>query len=175
MEHTILKEDVVQSNGRRYNEFYDPVHLLQLAHNAHFQMNVEIKIRKQEWETMKKNGRKDDTGRFEVFTPWCSQNDCMNFVKATIHYAPNKPIFPDYVFSIVEEMMAVDLAGAYRISSPLFHCTTEEELMSYLDDRETPFKRYLHLEHIMERLRESDEGQATIRRIEREKEEQEHR
>lgn len=173
MEHILLTEDVVQHNGRTLNEFYDPVHLLQLAHNATLQMSIEIKIRKREWEAMKEDARKNGNGEFVVCTPWCSPNDCMNYVRATVCYSPQNPIFPDYVFSIVEDMMAIDLAGAYHISSPLFHCATEEELIAYLEDRETPFKRYLHLEHIMERLRESEEGQATIRKIQREKEEKE--
>lgn len=173
MEHIILTEDVVRHNGRKYSDFYDPVHLLQLAHNAAFQMCVEIKIRKREWEAMKEDGKQNDNGCFEVLTPWCSQHDCMNYVHAYIHYSPNKPTAPDYVFCIVEEMMALDLAGGYRVSSPLFHCATEEELMAYLNEKDAPFKRYLHLEHIMKRLRESEEGQSTIRRIEREQEEQE--
>lgn len=173
MEHIILTKDVIRQNGRRYSDFYDPEHLLQLAHNATFQMHVEIKIRKREWETMKEDGKQGRTGSFEVITPWCSQNDCMNYVHAYIYYTPTDPSSPDYVYAIVEEMMALDLAGGYRVSSPLFHCATEEELMAYLADKETPFKHYLHLEHIMERLRESDEGQSTIRKIEREKEEQE--
>lgn len=173
MEHILLTEDIVRHTGRRYNDYYDPEHLLQLAHNANLQMHVEIQTRKREWEAMKEDGEKGENGTFEVLTPWCSKNDCMNYVRAYIYYSPTNPTFPDYVFSIVEEMMAVDLAGAYRVSSPLFHCATEEELMAYLEDKETPFKRYLHLEHIMKRLRESEEGQSTIRRIEREKEEQE--
>ena len=45
MEHIILTEDVVQHNGRSLNEFYNPVHLLQLAHNATLQMSIEIKPR----------------------------------------------------------------------------------------------------------------------------------
>lgn len=173
MEHIILTEDVVRHNGRKYSDFYDPVHLLQLAHNATFQMHVEIEIRKREWEAMKEDAKRGNTGTFEVITPWCSQNDCMNYVHSYIYYSPINPSSPDYVFCIVDEMMAVDLAGALHVSSPLFHCATEEELMAYLEDKEASFKRYLHLEHIMMRLRESEEGQSTIRKIEREKKEQE--
>ena len=173
MEHIILTEDVVQHNGRSLNEFYNPVHLLQLAHNATLQMSIEIKLRKREWETMKEEAQKEGSSEFVVCTPWCSPNDCMNYIRATICYTPINPTSPDYVFSIVEDMLAIDLAGTHNVSSPLFHCATEEELIAYLEERETPFKRYLHLEHIMKRLRESDAGQDTIRKLQMEEEKKE--
>ncbi|MDY6427634.1 MAG: hypothetical protein SPK61_06460, partial [Bacteroidales bacterium] len=57
------------------------------------------------------------------------------------------------------------LSGTYHVESPLFHCATKEELLDFLIDRSTPFKRYKHLEHIMTRLYESSEAHESAYRM----------
>lgn len=169
---TILTEDVVRIDKYQPNAYYDPVHLLQMAHNAHLETRYAIHMRKREWEAFLKDGDEGGNGKFEIFTVWSDHSDCMDVLTTTIYYNPRSAWSEDYTFAVTQSMLAISLANGYRISSPLFHCTTEEELRAFLDDDdETPFKRYLNLEHIMERLRESEEGQATIRHLEREQEE----
>lgn len=164
----ILTEDVVRIDKYLPNASYDPVHLLQLAHNAHIETLYAISKHKREWEAFMKDGEENGLGTFEVFTVWSDHSDCMDVVTTTISYSPKSSIGSEYTFGVRQAVLAISLANGYRMSSPLFHCTTEEELMDFLKDKETPFKRYQNLEHIMERLRESDEGRATIRKIERE-------
>ena len=169
---TILTEDVVRIDKYLPNAYYDPVHLLQMAYNAHMETRYAIRMRKREWAAFLKDGDEGEQGKFEIFTVWSDHSDCMDVLTTTIYYDPKSPWGIDYTFSVTQSMLAISLANGYRMSSPLFHCATEDEVRAFLEDDETPFKRYLHLEHIMKRLRESDEGQATIRKLEREQEQQ---
>mgnify|MGYP007069885227 CR=1 FL=1 len=172
----ILTEDVVQSAKKKLTASYDPVHLLQWAHSANFQMIVEIKARKREWQAVLNDGKAGREAKFEVRTPWSDPTDCMDSLIATIYYDPQSGSGGDYTFSITERFFAIGLCGSYVVESPLFHCATEQQLLDYLGDKETPFKRYLHLEHIMEQMRYSERGQAAARelfRIQKEKEEAE--
>lgn len=168
---TILTEDVVRIDKYLPNPYYDPVHLLQMAHNAHMETRYAIRMRKREWAAFLKDGDDGELAKFEVFTVWSDHSDCMDVLTTTIYYDPRSSSGIDRTFCVTQSMLAMSLAYKYRMTSPLFHCASEEELRAFLEDDETPFKRYLHLEHIMERLRESDEGQATIRQIEREQRE----
>lgn len=169
---TTLTEDVVRIDKYLPNAYYDPVHLLQMAYNAHMETRYAIRMRKREWAAFLKDGDEGEQGKFEIFTVWSDHSDCMDVLTTTIYYDPKSPWGIDYTFSVTQSMLAISLANGYRMSSPLFHCATEDEVRAFLEDDETPFKRYLHLEHIMKRLRESDEGQATIRKLEREQEQQ---
>lgn len=172
----ILAEDVVRIAKRKLTASYDPVHLLQWAHSANFQMSVEIKARKREWNTMLQDGKAGREAKFEVRTPWPDPSDCMDMLIATIYYHPNSPSPDGTIFFITEKFYAIAVSGSYVVESPLVHCKTEQELMNYLADEETPFKRYLHLEHIMERMRESEQGQkeaSELFRRQKEKEEAE--
>ena len=169
----ILTEDVVRSAKKKLTASYDPVHLLQWAHSANFQMSIELKTRKREWNAMLQDGKAGREAKFEVRTPWSDPSDCMDLLIATIYYHPNSPSPDGTVFFITEKFYAIAVSGSYVVESPLFHCKTEQELMNYLDDEETPFKRYLHLEHIMERMRESERGQEAARELFRRKKEQE--
>ena len=169
----ILTEDVVRIDKYLPNAYYDPVHLLQMAHNAHMETLYAIRMRKREWKAVLEDGDAGEHGKMEIYTFWSDHSDCMDVLTTTIYYDPRSPWGTDYTFSVTQSMLAISLANGYRMSSPLFHCATEEELRAFLEDKETPFKRYLHLEHVMKRLRESDEGQATIQKIEREQKEKE--
>ena len=169
----ILTEDVVRAARKKLTASYDPVHLLQWAHNANFQMSIELKTRKREWNAMLQDGKAGREAKFEVRTPWSDPSDCMDLLIATIYYHPNSPSADGTVFFITERFYAIAVSGNYVVESPLFHCKTEQELKDYLDDDETPFKRYLHLEHIMERMRESEHGQEAARELLRRQREKE--
>ena len=169
----ILTEDVVRDAKKKLTASYDPVHLLQWAYSANFQMIIEIKSRKREWNTMLQDGKAGREAKFEVRTPWPDPSDCMDILIATIYYHPNSPSPDGTVFFITEKFYAIAVSGYYIVESPLFHCKTEQELMNFLADEETPFKRYLHLEHIMQRMRESERGQEEARELFRRQKEQE--
>lgn len=156
MNTTILTEDVIRHHGFKPNPHYDPVHLLQMAHSANLQMSIEIKARKREWNAFLQDGKAGRDAKFEVRTPWSDPADCMDILVATIYYHPNSPSPDDSVFFITERIMAITLAGSYTVESPLKSFKSEQQLIDYLEDEETAFKRYQHLEHIMERLRESE-------------------
>ena len=102
---------------------------------------------------------------FEVRTPWPDPSDCLEIRVATIYYHPNSPSPDGTIFFITEKFYAIAVSGSYVVESPLFHCKTEQELRNYLSNEDTPFKRYLHLEHIMERMRESERGQDAAREL----------
>lgn len=169
----ILTEDVVLPAKKKLTASYDPVHLLQWAHSATLQMSVELKARKREWNEVLKDGEAGREAKFEVRTPWGDPADCMDLLIATIYYHPNTPGADGTVFFITEKFYAIAVSGHYVVESPLFHCKTEQELRDYLDDEQTPFKRYLHLEHIMEKMRESERGQESAREVLRIQKEQE--
>ena len=92
----ILKEDVIRREGFKANSHYDPVHLLQWAHNANLQMSMEFKARRREWEAVLHDGK---------------------------------------------------------------------------EGKETPFKRYLHLEHIMEEMQQSERGREYVHLLEQQQKE----
>ena len=119
---------------------------------------------------MLQDGKEGREAKFEVYTPWNDPSDCMDLLIATIYYHPNTPDEKGNVFFITEQFYAVGLAGSVRIESPLFHCATEQQLLDYLDDGKTPFQRYLHLEHIMEQMRNSERGQERARQLRRQQE-----
>lgn len=169
----ILTEDVVRSAKRKLTASYNPVHLLQWAHSANFQMTLDIRHHSREWQAMLQDGKDGKEAKFEVFTPWSDPEDCMDLLIATIYYHPNSPSPDGTVFFITEKFYAIAVSGSHIVESPLFHCKTEQELMNYLADEETPFKRYLHLEHIMKRMRESERGQEAARELLRRQKEQE--
>lgn len=169
----ILKEDIVHQTKQILTSEYNPEHLLQWAHNANFQMSLEIKHHSREWQAMLQDGKDGKEAKFEVLTPWNDPSDCMDLLIATIYYHPNKPDENGNVFLITEQFYAIGLAGSVRIESPLFHCATEQQLLEYLDDAETPFKRYLHLEHIMEQMQNSERGQEYARQLRRQQQEKE--
>lgn len=164
----ILKEDVIRREGFKANSHYDPVHLLQWAHNANLQMSMEFKARRREWEAVLQDGKDGKEAKFEVRTPWSDPEDCMDCLIATIYYDPNDT---ESKFFITEKFYAVSLAGPCVIESPLFHCASEEELIAYLADKETPFKRYLHLEHIMEEMQQSERGREYVHLLEQQQKE----
>lgn len=166
----ILKEDIVRQGRLKLTNKYTPEHLLQWAHNANFQMLLEIKHHTREWQVMLQDGQDGKEAKFEVHTPWSDPSDCMDLLIATIYYHPNTPDEKGNVFFITEQFYAVGLAGMVRIESPLFHFATEQQLFDYLGDDETPFKRYLHLEHIMEQMRNSERGQEYARQVRRQQE-----
>ena len=157
MAHTVLTEDIVGKANLKLTSEYNPEHLLQWAHCATLQMKVEILSRKREWEAMLQDGQEGREAKFEVRTFCCDPTDCMDMLTATIYYTPNSDN-KDYIFAITERILAIGLAGAHTVESPLFNCETEQQLKDYLDNKQTPFKRYLHLEHIMEQLANSDAG-----------------
>lgn len=154
----ILTEDVVRAARKKLSTTYDPVHLLQWAHCANFQMSLELKSRKREWNAMLQDGKEGKEAKFEVRTPWADPSDCMDLLIATIYYHPNSPSADGTVFFITEKFYAIAVSGSYVVESPLAWFKTEQELIDYLANDETPFKRYLHLEHIMERMQESEPG-----------------
>lgn len=153
-----LTYDIVREKALKLTDQYDPEHLLQWARNANFQMKLELKARKREWETMLQDGQEGREAKFEVRTPWGDPSDCMDLLVATIYYDPHSSIGEDYTFCITEMIYAIGLAGHVHVESPLFNCATEQQLLDYLERDDTPFKRYLHLEHIMDRLKESENG-----------------
>lgn len=167
----ILTEDTVRQARLKLTSDYNPEHLLQWAHSANFQMSLEIKHHPREWQAMLQDGNDGKEAKFEVYTPWSDPSDCMDLLIATIYYHPNTPDDKGNVFFITEQFYAVGLVGPVRIESPLFHCATEKQLLDYLDDKETPFKRYLHLEHIMEQMRNSERGQAYAYQLRKQQEE----
>ncbi|MBR1878892.1 MAG: hypothetical protein IJ814_07835 [Paludibacteraceae bacterium] len=161
----ILTEDTIRKAKLKLTTNYNPEHLLQWAHSANFQMIVEIKARKREWQAVLKDGKEGREAKFEVRTPWSDPTDCMDALIATIYYDPHSGLGVDYTFSITERFFAIGLCGSYVVESPLFHCATEQQLIDYLDDDETPFKRYLHLEHIMEQMQNSERGREMGRQL----------
>lgn len=169
----ILTEDVVRNAKKKLTASYDPVHLLQWAHSANFQMIVELQTRKREWNAVLQDGKAGREAMFEVRTPWPDPSDCMDILVATIYYHPNSPSPDGTIFFITEKFYAIAVSGSYVVESPLFHCKTEQELRNYLSNEDTPFKRYLHLEHIMERMRESERGQEAARELFRRQKEKE--
>ncbi|MBR2166655.1 MAG: hypothetical protein IJ915_08980 [Paludibacteraceae bacterium] len=169
----ILTEDVVRAARKKLTASYDPIHLLQWAHSANFQMSIELKTRKREWNAMLQDGKAGREAKFEVRTPWADPSDCMDLLIATIYYHPNSPSADGTIFFITEKFYAIAVSGSHVVESPLAHFKTEQELMGYLADDETPFKRYLHLEHIMKRMRESEQGQEAARELWRRQKEKE--
>ena len=169
----ILTKDVVQSAKMKLSKTYDPVHLLQWAHSANFQMTLDIRHHAREWQAMLQDGKDGKEAKFEVCTPWDDPNDCMDLLIATIYYHPNEPSEDGSVFFITEMFYAVGIAGTYHIESPLFRCKTEQELKDFLEDKETPFKRYLHLEHIMQQMRDSEQCRDAARKLHQRQQEKE--
>lgn len=169
----ILTEDTVRQGKLKLTSEYNPEHLLQWAHNANFQMSLDVKHHPREWQAMLQDGKDGKEAKFKVYTPWNDPSDCMDLLIATIYYHPNTPDDDGNVFFITEQFYAIGVSGPYRVESPLFHFRTEQQLFDYLDDKETPFKRYLHLEHIMEQMRNSERGQQYARQLKQQQEEKE--
>lgn len=162
----ILTEDVVRQANQTLTSKYRAEHLLQMAHAANLQMSIELSMRKREWQAVLQDGRDGkEEARFEVITTWGDPSDCMDVLLATIYYNPHTSSGAEHTFCITECLTAIGLAGTCKIESPLFHCETEEQLLNYIHDQETPFKCYLHLEHIMEEMSHSENARVSAYKV----------
>lgn len=162
---TILTEDTEKTPlGVHLNDKYDPVHLLRLSHIATFQNYLEVKHFTPMWDAMLKEADEKGYGEFRIYTPWQCNSDCFDMLTTIINYSKKRED-KEYTIGVTEYLLAPSLSGTYHVESPLFHCATKEELLDFLIDRSTPFKRYKHLEHIMTRLYESSEAHASACRM----------